>query len=182
MANGDNQVSKKIDSFFRTSLKYFGKEISLNSNQQFSIDQISDTDKEQTGEYRYIIQYGFPQSGGVSMHFSYSQESNSFTINKVSVYAPPVGENIIMANFAPQTQVGEIGINVNFGIDMGTQEYTSMSEIEVNPNALKMLDIATLDLSQAQILGECRAAVPEGSKHIPCCNCTNISNTKGKSM
>lgn len=182
MANGDNQASKKLDSFFRTSLKYYGKEIGLTSNQHFSIDQISDPDKEQAGEYRYVIQYGFPQSGCVSLHFGYSQESNSFTVNKVSVYAPPVGENIIMANFAPQTQVGEIGISVNFGIDMGTQEHTSLSEIEANPNALKMLDIATLDLSQAQILGECRVAVPEGSERIPCCDCTHISNTKGKSM
>lgn len=46
MANGDNQASKKIESFFRTSLKYYGKEIALPSNQHFSIDQISNPNKE----------------------------------------------------------------------------------------------------------------------------------------
>jgi len=30
---------------------------------------------------------------------------------------------------------------------MDTQEHTSLSEIEANPNALKMIDIVTLDLS-----------------------------------
>ena len=137
MSNGDNQVSKKLKNFFSTSLKYYGKEIALTSNQHFSIDQISDPNKEQYGDYRYIIQYGFPQSGCVS---------------------------------------------INFGVDTGTQEHTSLSEIEANPNALKMLDIATLDLSKAQILGECKLAVPEGSKHIPCCDCKYIPNTKGKGM
>ena len=182
MSNGDNQVSKKLKNFFSTSLKYYGKEIALTSNQHFSIDQISDPNKEQYGDYRYIIQYGFPQSGCVSIHFGYSQQNNSFTIDKVSVYAPPAGENIIMANFSPQTQVEEIGISINFGVDTGTQEHTSLSEIEANPNALKMLDIATLYLSKAQILGECKLAVPEGSKHIPCCDCKYIPNTKGKGM
>ncbi len=182
MANGDNQASKKIESFFRTSLKYYGKEIALPSNQHFSIDQISNPNKEQEGDYRYIIQYGFPQSGCVSVNFGYSHKNNSFTVDNISVYAPPVGENIIMANFSPQTQVGEIGISVNFGIDTGTQEHKSLSEIEANPNALRMLDIATSDLSRAQILGECRVAVPEGSERIPCCDCKSIPNTKGKSM
>lgn len=178
----NRNASKKIDIFFRTALKYYGKEIGLTSNQIFSIDQICDSDKEQEGEYSYVIQYGFPQSGCISMNFSYSQKSNSFTVDKISVYAPPIGENIIMANFAPQVQEGPIGISVNFGIDMGTQEHSSIQEIEGNPNALKMLDIATSDLNQAQVLGECRIAVPEGSDRIPCCNSTYISKDKGKSM
>ena len=65
---------------------------------------------------------------------------------------------------------------------MGTQEHSSIQEIEENPNALKMLDIAISDLNQAQVLGECRIAVPEGSDRIPCCNSTHISNEKGKSI
>lgn len=178
----NNEASKKIDSFFRTALKYYGKEIGLTSNQIFSIDQICSSDKVQEGEYKYKIQYGFPQSGCVSMNFSYSQKSNSFIIDKISVYAPPIGENIIMANFAPQLQEGPIGINVNFGIDMGTQEHSSIQKIEENPNALKMLDIATSDLNKAQVLGECRTAVPKGSDRIPCCSSTHISKDKGKSI
>ena len=45
-----------------------------------------------------------------------------------------------------------------------------------------MLDIATLDLNEAQILGECRVVVPEGSETIPCCECIHISNTKGENI
>jgi len=178
----NSEASKKINSFFRTALKYYGKKIGLTSNQFFSINQICDSDKEQEGEYRYTIQYGFPQSGCVSMNFGYFQKSNSFTVDKISVYAPPIGENIIMANFAPQLQEGSVGISVNFGMDMGTQEHSNIQEIEGNPNALKMLDIATSDLNQAQVLGECRIAVPEGSDRIPCCNSTHISKDKEKSM
>lgn len=180
MINNDNQALKKIDSFFRTALGYYGKEVGLTSNQLFSIDQICDPEKEKSGEYSYTIQYGFPQSGAVMMNFGYSQKTSEFTVDKISVYAPPVGENIMMANFAPQLQAGPVGINVNFGMDMGTQEHTGIHEIEKNPNALKMLDIAIADLSRAQILGDCMVAVPAGSDRIPCCNSTRISNTKGK--
>ena len=182
MESGDNQAAKKIDSFFRTSFKYYGKEIGLTSRQYFGIDQIINQNKDQDDEYNYIMQYGFPQSGCVSMHFTYSQKSNSFIVDSISVYAPPAGENFVMANFAPQTQVGEIGISMNFGIKTGTKKHTSLDEINANPNALKMLDVAISDLSQAQILGECRLEVPEGSERIPCCDCTYISNSKGKSI
>ena len=176
------EAAQKIDSFFRTAMKYYGKEIALPSNQHFSIDQVIDEEKDKDGEYNYMIQYGFPQSGCVSMDFGYSQESNSFSINGISVFAPPIGEDIIMANFAPQVESGEVGISVNFGLDTGTQKHSKLNEIEENPNALKMLDIAISDLNKAQVLGECREAVPVGSTHIPCCNSTHFPNEKGKQM
>lgn len=176
------EATQKIDSFFRTAMKYYGKEIALPSNQHFSIDQVVDEEKDKDGEYNYMIQYGFPQSGCVSMDFGYSQESNSFSIKGISVFAPPTGENIVMANFAPQAKVGDIGISVNFGLDTGTQKHSKLSEIEENPNALKILDIAISDLDKAQVLGECREEVPVGSTRIPCCNSTRFSNEKGKHM
>ena len=176
------EATQKINSFFRMAMKYYGKEIVLPSNQHFSIDQVIDEGKDKDGEYNYMIQYGFPQSGCVSMDFGYSQESNSFSINGISVFAPPTGENIIMANFAPQVEAAGVGISVNFGLDIGTQKHSKISEIEENPNALKMLDIAISDLDKAQVLGECRAAVPVGSTRIPCCNSTRFSNEKGKQM
>lgn len=182
MANDNSKVNKGIDNFFRAAIKYYGKEIGLASNQHFSIDKICDIKKEENGEYRYNIQYGFPQSGCVSMDFIYSKKSNLFTVDAISVYAPPAGENITMANFAPQIQTGEIGISINFGMDMGTQEHKSIQEIEENPNALKMLEIATADLNEAQILGNCMLSVPSGSDRIPCCNSTYISNSKEKSL
>lgn len=174
------EATQKIDSFFRTAMKYYGKQIALPSNQHFSIDQV--IGKEKDGEYNYMIQYGFPQSGCVSMDFGYSKESNSFSINGISVFAPPIGEDIIMANFAPQVEAYGVGISVNLGLDIGTQQHTKISEIEENPNALKMLDIAISDLDKAQVLGECRAAVPVGSTRIPCCDSTRFSNEKGKQM
>ncbi len=182
MANEDSEVSKKIDSFFKTAIRYFGKEVGLISSQHFGIDQICDPEKEKNGEFRYAIQYGFPQSGCVIMNFGYSKAENVFTIDKISVYAPPIGEDLIMANFGPQLQDGLVGINVNFGMDAGTQEHTSISEIERNPNASKMLDLALTDLSQAQILGACSVSVMSGSRRIPCCNSRQIPNVKDKAM
>ena len=176
------EARQKIDSFFKTAMKYYGKEIALPSNQHFSIDQIIDEEKYKNGEFNYMIQYGFPQSGCVSMKFGYSQGNNSFSINGISVYSPPKGEDVIMANFAPQVESGGIGISVNLGIDTGTQEYSKLSEIDENPNALKILDIAISDLDKAQVLGECREAVPVGSTRIPCCNSTRFSCEKGKQM
>ena len=176
------EATQKIYSFFRTAVKYYGKEIALPSNQYFSINQVVDEEKDKDGEYNYMIQYGFPQSGCVSMDFEYSHESKSFSINGISVFAPPTGENIVMANFAPQAKFGDVGISVNFGFDMGTQKHSKLSEIEENPNALKMLDIAISDLDKAQVLGKCRVVVPVGSTRIPCCNSTRFSNEKGKQM
>ena len=174
MANENSQASKKLDRFFRTAIAYYGKEIGLTYNQHFGIDQICDPEKEEEGEYRYAMQYGFPQSGCVSLRFGYSDKDHSFTIDDITVYAQPAGENMMVANFAPQTQIGPIGIQANFGIDMGCEKYTTLRAIDENPNALRMLDMATADLMEARILGECRVVVPEGSDRIPCCDCTYL--------
>ena len=178
----DNKAYKKIEKFFKTALKYYGKQIGLNSNQTFTIEQIKSPEKEKVGEYSYTIQYGYPQSGCVSLDFKYSKESNMFTVDKICIYAPPVGKDIVIANFTPQTQIGAVNISANFGIDTGTQKHTDLAQIEANPNAMKMLDIATLDLNDAQILGECTVVVPEENETIPCCDCVPISNTKGKNI
>ena len=182
MEDKNNQASEKITSFFRKSFEYYGKEIALESNQHFGIDQILNEEKQKQGEYNYHIQYGFPSSGCVSMNFSYSKESDSFSIDEITVYAPPADKEMVMATFAPQSQVGEVNISANFGLDMGTEEHKSISSIANNPNALKMLEIAINDLGQAEILGDCRVAVPIGSELIPCTNSTNRPRNKGKSI
>ena len=89
------------------------------------------------------------------MKFSYLEENNSFSIDKISVYAPTADKEFVVANFAPQSDFGAISVSANFGLDMDTNEHVSSVEIEQNPNALKMLDMAIIDLSQAEILGEC---------------------------
>ena len=176
----NTQAKEKIGKLLKIALAYYGKEISLPSTQLFTFDQINDEENSIEGKYNYHIQYGFPQSGCVSMKFSYLEENNSFSINKISVYAPTADKEFVVTNFAPQSDFGAISVSANFGLDMDTKEHTSSVEIEQNPNALKMLDMAINDLSQAEILGECRAEVPIGSDRIPLCNTTNKPLNKGK--
>lgn len=183
MENNVETVLEKLEDFFRNSLKYYGKEIALESNQSFSIEQIYDLEKQNAGEYRYKIQYGFPQSGCVSMNFGYSEKTKKFTVaaDEVSIYVPPVGEELVMANFSQQLYGGLGSIGINLGADMGTLKYTGIDEIASNPNAVKLLSIATEDLCRAQILGECMLNVSVGSDCIPVCN-SRLNNTKDKTL
>lgn len=174
MKNDFDQTLKRINDFFKITLQFYGKEIGITSNQYFGINKIYNKENEQLGEYEYIIQYGFPQSGCVNMNFKYYRKTKSFTLDKISVYAQPANQSYYTANFAPQTQIGETSINMNFGMDTGTQEHTTLDEIENNPNALKMLDSAISDLKQAKILGDCTFVVPKGSNMIPVCTSANI--------
>ena len=167
------QIQEKITDFWRKSFKFFGKEIALDSNQHFGIDQIRNDENLQKGIYDYKVQYGFPQSGCITLDFSFIEEDKSFSIDKITVYAPPADKEFIVANFAPQAGFDELSISANFGLDMGTKEHTCCTEIFQNPNALKLLDFAIEDLTKAEILGECRLEVPIGSKRIPVCHSTN---------
>lgn len=178
MENTNNQLNEKITDFFRASFEYYGSEIYLQSNQHFGIDQIINEEKQQQGEYAYHIQYGFPSSGCVSMDCGYSQSNDTFSINKVTVYAPPADKEMIVATFAPQAQIDEVNVSANFGIDAGTEEHNTIDSIANNPNAIKMLEIAIGDLSEAEIIGECRVSVPMESKTIPCSNSTNRRKNK----
>lgn len=164
------QVTEKMTMLLKFALSFYDKEISLPSNQFFSFDQIIDEKNTRDGEYNYQVQYGFPQSGSVLMNFSYFEESDSFTVDKLSVHAPSADKEFAVANFTPQTDFGGISISANFGLDMKTEEYTSLEDIEQNPNAIKMIDMAIDDLSQAEILGECMVGVPIGSNKIPLCS------------
>ena len=65
------QMREKITDFWRKSFKYHGKEIALDSNQHFSIDQICNDENLQNGIYDYQVQYGFPQSGCITLDFSF---------------------------------------------------------------------------------------------------------------
>lgn len=175
-----NQTREKITDFWRKSFKYYGKEITLDSNQHFSIDQIRNDENLQNGLYIYQIQYGFPQSGCISLGFSFNQESESFSIDSITVYAPPSDKEMIIANFAPQSEFDGLSVSANFGFDMGTEEHKSISSIVNNSNALKILDFAISDLNKAEILGECRLEAPIGSERIPMCHSTNKPLNKGK--
>lgn len=182
MENSNNQVSEKITELLKIALRYYGKEIELISAQHFSFDQINEEEKNNNGEYNYHIQYGFPQSGSVNIWFNYSEKNNSIIIDKVNVFAPADGKDFYIANFAPQYQTEEITMSINFGVDMDTQEHTSFEEIEKNPNAIKMLNVALRDLTKAEIVGDCNLDVPIGSKTLPCSNSTTRFRNKGKNI
>lgn len=168
------QSKEKMSKLFRLALSTYGKEISLSSVQHFSFDKIKNEENLIEGKHNYHIQYGFPQSGCISIKFSYLEASKTFSIDEFEVYAPPADKIFAVANFSPQSDnFGEFSIRANFGIDMNTKKHTSLVEVESNPNALKILDMAINDLKQAKILGECRVAVPIGSDRIPVCDAIN---------
>lgn len=170
----------KVIKLLKLAFSYYGKEILLPSKQYFNFIQINDQENSIKGKYDYQIQYGFPQSGSVIIKFSYFQKEHSFSVDKISVFAPSADKLFDVVNFVPQVNIDELGISANFGLDIDTKEHTSSIEIEQNPNALKMLDMAINDLSQATILGKCCLEVSEDSDTIPLCYVRNEIINKEK--
>ena len=167
------QVSEKIKKIVCYSLGFMGKKILIRSTQVFDFCQKNYENNQVQDKIDYSIQYGFPQSGSVIIGFSYYKEKNSISVNKISVYTQPADKEFVVANFAPQYDLGVGELNVNFGFDMCTKQYTGLEEIGKNPNALKMLDMFINDLSQAEVIGECNLTVPVGSNEIPLCDAIN---------
>ena len=165
-----------INSFFKTSFMYFGKEIAIPTNQLFRIVELINEETED--EYMYRIQYGFPNSGSVSMKIGISKSKKAAFIDDISVYALPPDKDMTIVNFNRREDYGPFGFEINVGIDIGTKEYKSLEEIENNPNAIGMIEFAISDLQKAQIMDECRMAVPIGSTEIPCCNTTRWPSVK----
>lgn len=143
------------------------KEIGLHQTSHF--DYIGKK-QDETGDY-YNIQYGWPQSGCVSVSFAITNDKDVLEQSLLSWpanehgYAPaivscsintqPKGEQIMMANFAPKNEIMPgLSINVDFGIDTGTEEFTTLEEIGNNPNAIRLLEIATGDLKTAEVYGD----------------------------
>ena len=162
-------VEKLLQDFFKESIKYFGKEIAIPSNQYFGIDKI--LDKKNENELKLAIQWGFPQSGAVCMTIKYNIALQNLNFDDFSVHAPPKDDMLLLGTFNQQEQIDEVGVRVDFGLDMGTKKHTKIKEIEANPNAVNMLKSAIKDLQEALVLGECNIDAPVGSSEIPCCNC-----------
>lgn len=159
----------KVKKFFRIATKYMGKDIAIPSNNTFDINYVVDKQAEMEGIRKYTIQYGFPQSGCVYLSFSVMSEENRIGITSLSVYAPPADQEMIIANYNPEIDAGGLGISFKVGLDNGTIEHESLDEIENNPNAMQMLDIAIEDLSKAEVLGECME-ISSDEDIIPCCS------------
>ncbi len=175
-------VKDKINNFFKASLTYFDSEIILPTNQHFSIDEVVDEDNSQDDEVSYVIQYGFSNSGGIILEFTYSDTDRSFYIDRVKVFAPPAGEDILMAVYSQDIEVENVGISVRIGIKTGVVEHTSLKAIESNPNALKMLDIATYDLIRARVVGEFPNNALNTNSNISHCRSKRIEYENGKTF
>ena len=102
-------VAEKIKKLLEIVLSYYGKEIALSSVQHFSFDQIIDEENSIQGKYKYHIQYGFPQSGCVNMIINYRKDVNSFSVDKISVYAPTSDKDFVVTNFGVKPD----GITIN---------------------------------------------------------------------
>ena len=169
---------EKIKNFVNASLMYNGKLIAFPSNQVFSITEIikqkKDNDSKDEGVV-YRIQYGFPDSGCVSVKLKIIGKKG--TVFDVEVYAPPADKPMITANFASDANViSELGVHFQTGVDMGTVKHSTEEEIDANPNALQMLDIAISDLNDALIIGDYNVAVEKGSEYYPTSGSTTYPN------
>lgn len=175
-----NQAREKISDFWKKSVKYYGKEIALDSKNSFVICQIRNDENLRKGIYNYQIQYGFPQSGCITLSFSFREKNKSFSIDEITIYAPQADKEFILAHFDPQTNIDELKIKERYAIDVGIKSHTTLPEIAQNSNALNMLNFAIGDLEKAEVLGECRADMPLWSKQIPICHSTNKPLNKEK--
>ena len=160
-------LDDKTKEFFKTSMQFFGKEIEVPSGQYFCIDRIIDPDD--LSKIYMQIQYGFSQSGCVNMGCELDQKNMAARIKEFTIYAPPEGEDIVMINYTPEVDFWDVGITMDVGLNTGAIKHSTSEEILRNPNAIRMLDTAINDISKAQIIGECKADVVEGSLRIPCC-------------
>ena len=142
------------------------KEIGLYQTSHF--DYVGDK-QDETGEF-YHIQYGWPQSGCVWVKFAITNDKkvldksllcwpeNEYgfapAIVSCCINTQPKGKQLMMGNFAPKNEIMPgLSINIDFGIDTGTERFSTLEEIGNNLNAIRLLEIATGDLKNAEIYG-----------------------------
>ncbi|MBR3145843.1 MAG: hypothetical protein IKF47_01125 [Bacilli bacterium] len=169
------KAEDKAKQFLKTSLRYYDKEIAIPSNRVFSITELLNERDAHNHKTAFIIQYGFPQSGAVCLSFilDTSSEKPHATITDFSIYTQPADKNLVVANFSTKNQnsiLDELNIDNSFGLDTKTVKFSSYEEIDNNPNALHMIDMAIDDLNNALVLGDCRECSSIGSDRIPYCN------------
>lgn len=172
-------VMNKIVLFLKTSFQYAGDEISIASGQYFEMDELVEEDAELDFSkkiHRFVIQYGFPQSGCIYVDFQLDTERNHMTISEVSVYAPPVGSEVTMADFRPVSNTDGFIVAAHFGLDCGTVQHSGLQAISENENALKIIDIATEDLKGATIIGDCDHIVSSDNGRFPLCCSLSFPN------
>lgn len=111
------------------------------------------------------------------MKFTFT-EDEGFSIDEVTVYTQEPNQELTSINFISGSQDGEASVTLRSGLLCNTKQYTN-GDIKTNPNAIKFLELALQDLEKAEILGECRMFVSEGSTIIPCTNSRPKSDDMG---
>lgn len=167
----NNIIEQKITELARIALTYRGKEIAIESNQDFSIfSQYKDNVM-----YAYNIQYGFPNSGSIHIILRKLEEKKGLFITNFTIYAAKAEKDVFPETFREEKKLGTIEgtatITFKGGIDNFTQcyEMTDIEAMKSNPNVLELLDMALDDMYSAKILGECCVYVPANSDFVPCC-------------
>ena len=77
-------VEQKIKYLFNIATSYIGKEIDINKDSYFIIDQICHEDV--VGEYNYHICYSLGNNGMIDIYYIYSSNNNSFRIDNIIFY------------------------------------------------------------------------------------------------
>ena len=72
MDNNEKLVEEKLGNFIKIGLILYGNEIELPSNAFFSFNEILEFDNQTDESRRFAIQYGYPQSGCVSLTFDFN--------------------------------------------------------------------------------------------------------------
>ena len=77
-------VEQKIKYLFNIATSYIGKEIDINKDSYFIIDQICH--EAVVGGYSYRICYSLGNDGMIDIYYIYSSNSNSFRIDNIIFY------------------------------------------------------------------------------------------------
>lgn len=120
-------VEQKIKYLFNIATSYIGKEIDINKDSYFIIDEICHEDV--VGEYNYHICYSLGNNGMIDIYYIYSSNSNSFRIDNIIFY-----------------------VRNDKGI---LEKYKYSNSISNNLLVMRLLDNAIRELSKATILGDC---------------------------
>ena len=120
-------VEQKIKYLFNIATSYIGKEIDINKDSYFIIDQICHEDE--VGEYNYHICYSLGNNGMIDIYYIYSSNNNSFRIDNIIFY-----------------------VRNDKGI---LEKYKYSNSISNNLLVTRLLDNAIRELSKATILGNC---------------------------
>lgn len=159
----NKSAGQALAEFVNVAIGYIGKEIKLLPTEYFSIEY-NITNEEMP---MYQFQYGFPQSGCVSLSII-SEGEYQGKVSKVLVTAPSADREFVSVVVNNDKDLVEgLNVGLKFGVDMNFDKHTNFAEIEENPNAIKMIELATRGLSKAVVLGESQDVVAKGSKFLP---------------